>query len=150
MTAPVQVLVVGFDHPSFSGEVLAELGRLREAGVVRLVDVLLVSRSDDGSFETLPPPPGADPSLGQVAAGLLGVTDELGEPEERDERDHRGDGSWSLADAVEPGGVAAVALIEHLWAGRLVAAVRSAGGQTLAEGWLSEDDRARLPVQGAP
>jgi len=144
MTGPVQVLVVGFDHPSFSGEVLAELGRLRAAGVVRLVDVLLVSRGDDGTFETLPPPAGADPGLGQVAAGLLGVT------EETSESDHPGEGSWSLADAVEPGGTAAVALIEHLWAGPLVEAVSRAGGQTLAEGWLSEDDRSRLPTSEAP
>src|SRR3954468_9991482 len=40
---PVQVLVVGFDHPTFSGEVLAEFERLRGAGVVRLVDLLLVA-----------------------------------------------------------------------------------------------------------
>lgn len=138
MTGPVQVIVVGFDHPSFSGAVLAELDRLREAGVVRLVDVLLVSRGDDGSFETLPPPPGADPGLGRIAADLLGSDDET----EADQ--DGGEGSWSLADAVEPGGVAAVALIEHLWAGPLVEAVRSAGGLTLAEGWLSPADRERM------
>ncbi len=146
MTGPVQVLVVGFDHPSFSGEVLAELARLREAGVVRLVDVLLVSRGDDGTFETLPPPPGADAGLGQVAAGLLGVTDETDETGGSDQAEA---GSWSLADAVEPGGAAAVALVEHLWAGPLVDAVQAAGGQTLAEGWLSADDRDRLPLRGA-
>ena len=47
---PVQVLVVGFDRPSFSGEVLAELTRLREAGIVRLVDILLVARAEDGTM----------------------------------------------------------------------------------------------------
>ena len=52
---------------------------------------------------------------------------------------------WSLADAVEPGGVAAVALLEHLWATSLVEAVQAAGGRTLAEGWLSPEDRDRLP-----
>ena len=54
MTGPVQVLVVGFEEPSFSGEVLAELSRLREAGVVRLVDVLLVRRDEDGTFRASP------------------------------------------------------------------------------------------------
>ena len=72
MTGPVQVLVVGFEEPSFSGEVLAELTRLREQGVVRLVDVLLVERSEDGAFETLEPPPGSDPDLGRIAAEVLG------------------------------------------------------------------------------
>ena len=56
MTGPVQVLVVGFDEPNFSGQVLAELTRLREAGVVRLIDVLLVSRGAEGTFETCPLP----------------------------------------------------------------------------------------------
>jgi hypothetical protein len=41
--------------------------------------------------------------------------------------------------------VAAVALIEHLWAGPLVEAIRAAGGRTLTEGWLSPEDRAALP-----
>ncbi len=134
MTAPVQMLVVGFDEPSFSGEVLAELTRLREAGVVRLVDVLLVRRDEDGSFDTLPPPEGAEPGLGEIAARVLGA----------DEGDTGADGSWSLADAVPPGGLAAVALLEHLWAEPLVGAISAAGGQPLAELWLSEEDRARI------
>ena len=71
MSGPVQVLVVEFDEPSFSGEVIAEFTRLREAGTVRLVDVLLVRRHQDGTFDTLPPPPGADPALGQVATDIL-------------------------------------------------------------------------------
>jgi uncharacterized membrane protein len=148
MTGPVQVIVVGFEQPSFSGEVLAELARLREEGVVRLVDVLLVSRDDDGSFETLPPPPGAEPGLGRIAAALLGTEQTLSSSDEGD-ADTDAEDSWSLADAVPPGGVAAVALIEHLWADRLVETIQGVGGVTLAEGWLSADDRARLPHQGA-
>ena len=43
MSAPVQVVVIGLHEPTFSGEVLTEIGRLQEAGIVRLVDVLLVT-----------------------------------------------------------------------------------------------------------
>ena len=136
MTGPVQVIVVGFDDAAFSGEVMAELERLRAAGVVRLVDVLLVSREPDGSFDTLPPPLGADPDLGRIAADLLGGDDEPSPA---------ADGSWSLADVVEPGTVAAVALIEHLWAGPLVDAIATVGGTPLGELWLSPEDRARVP-----
>jgi hypothetical protein len=135
MSGPVQVLVVGFEEPSFSGEVIAELTRLREVGVVRLVDVLLVRRDDDGAFDTLPPPPGFDPALGQVAADILGGANEAPTDGE----------AWSLVDVVEPGSIAAVALIEHLWAGPLVDAIASTGGRPLGELWLSPEDRARLP-----
>ena len=135
MTGPVQVLVVGFEEPSFSGEVIAELTLLREAGVVRLVDVLLVRREEDGTFDTLPPAPGFDPGMGAIATDILGGGDELASD----------DASWSLADVVEPGSVAAVALIEHLWAGPLVEKIHAAGGHPLGELWLSPEDRARLP-----
>jgi hypothetical protein len=134
-TGPVQVLVVGFDEPSFSGQVMAELERLREAGVVRLVDVLLVRRDQDGSFETLPAPPGSAPGSGTLAADILGA----GTAADPDEA------GWSLADAVEPGGIAAVALLEHTWATQLVDAIGAAGGRSLGEGWLAAEDRARIP-----
>lgn len=133
MTGPVQVLVVGFEAPSFSGEVLAELTRLRERGVVRLVDVLLVERGEDGTFEILEPAPGSDPDLGQIAAEILGGGEES-------EGDVALGETWSLADAVPPGGIAAIALIEHLWAEPLVAAIGRAGGRPLSELWLPEGD----------
>jgi hypothetical protein len=144
MTGPVQVLVVGFDQPSFSGRVMAELERLREAGVVRLVDVLLVRRDEDGSFETLPAPPGSAPGSGTLAADILGAG--AGTGTGTGTGADPGEVGWSLADAVEPGGVAAVALLEHTWATQLVDAIGAAGGRSLGEGWLAPEDRARIPA----
>jgi len=140
MTGPVQVLIVGFDEPSFSGEVVAELARLAQVGTVRLLDVLLVQRAPDGSLDTLAPPPGSDQGLGRVAAALF---------EDRDHRDRSGPDetgapAWSLAEAVPPQGVAAVALLEHVWAQPLVDAIRRAGGHPLDETWLAADDVALL------
>jgi hypothetical protein len=137
VTGPVQVLVVGFDEPSLSGEVLAELTRLGDAGVVRLLDVLFVSRTEDGGLEPLPAPPGADPDLGRLAAAFLS--------EAEDDEGRTGQGgtdptAWSLDDAVLPGCAAAVALIEHTWAQPLVLAIRRAGGRLLDETWLAPDD----------
>lgn len=142
MTGPVQVLVVGFERPAFSGEILAELGRLREAGTVRLLDLLLLVRAEDGTFETMPVPEEAAPSGGNLAAEILGGAD-TGVPE----RDGAG---WSLADAIAPGDTAAVALIEHLWATRLRDVIQRSGGAALEETWLAPDDVARVEtlVQG--
>jgi len=51
---------------------------------------------------------------------------------------------WSLADVVPPGSVAAVALIEHLWAGPLTAAIARVGGTPLEEAWLAGPERDAL------
>jgi hypothetical protein len=134
--APVQILVIGVDRPSFTGEVLAELERLRTAGIVRLVDVLLVQRDGAGTFETLAAPTGLGPGAGDVVVELLRA------PPGHDEETEGS--TWSLADAVPPGTTAAVALIEHLWAGPLRDAVQRVGGRPLEETWLAPDDLLRL------
>jgi hypothetical protein len=140
MIGPVQVIVVGFDNPSFSGEVIAEFTRLDEAGIVRLVDLLLVFRAEDGTFETV-----TDDKIpahfGPLAAGVLAWPKHedvaLSEPE--------GEAStWSLAGAVPPRGTAAVALIEHRWASPLREAILRNGGRPLDETWLARDDLDRL------
>jgi hypothetical protein len=154
MMGPVQVLVVGYEQPVFTGEVLAEMARLSDAGLVRLVDVLLVTRAADGTFETVDvadDDPEALPVLphgnGALAATLLGHSDETGD----DREDARGDDSdtlhgpvWSLAGSVPAGTTAAVALIEHVWAAPLRDAIRRTGGVPLDEIWLAEADLQRL------
>src|SRR5881392_863533 len=50
---PVQMLVVGFEHGKFEGEILAELKRLREQDIIRLVDLLFVNKDDDGVIATV-------------------------------------------------------------------------------------------------
>ena len=134
---PVQVLVVGLDQPSLRGEVLAELARLREAGIVRLVDLLLVCRGDDGTFETLEAPPWMPAGLGELAAAVIGgpAGDALS-----GDADAVNDSLWSLAEAVPPGTTAAVALLEHSWAGPPRDAIRRAGGRPLEETWLDPAD----------
>ncbi len=146
MMGPVQVLVIGYEQPRFTGEVLAEMARLTDAGLVRLVDVLLVTRAEDGTFDTVEVPaddperlPGLLPGNGALAAALLGHSDEAG-----DELDALDGPAWSLADSVPAGTTAAVALIEHLWAAPLRAAIRRTGGVPLDEIWLAEADLQRL------
>ena len=48
---PVQLIVLGFQHPDFHGEIIAELERLRESGTVRVIDALAVYKDAAGEFE---------------------------------------------------------------------------------------------------
>jgi hypothetical protein len=143
VTGPVQVLVVGFDRPTFSGEVLAEFTRLREAGIVRLVDLLVVSRTAEGAFETLALPEAVEAYLGDLAAGVLGLPEDSADAEAQ-VTENDAASVWSLADAIPVGGTAAVALIEHTWAHPLSAAIQRAGGTLLEETWLAREDRELL------
>jgi hypothetical protein len=144
MTGPVQVLVVGFDQPTFSGGVLAEFTRLRDAGIVRLVDLLVISRTEDGAFETLPLPEGVEADLGEVAASVLGQTEDAADFEAEVGDVDSAAPTWSLAGAIPVGSTAAVALIEHTWAIPLSAAIQRAGGTLLDETWLAREDRELL------
>jgi Family of unknown function (DUF6325) len=135
---PVQVLVLGYDAPAFSGEALAEVRRLEAAGIVRLVDLLLVTRDDAGQLHVVETD---QAHAGAVAVALLG--EQPGGDAEAPPQVEAEPG-WSLADAVPEGGAAAVVLLEHLWAEGLVAAIRRTGGRPLDEMWLSEGDRALL------
>ena len=156
MTGPVQVLVVGFDTPTFSGEVLAELDQLRRAGIVKLLDLLLVRRDEAGSIETVDLPESVTTAgLGELALALFSAPSSAGAsapaPADADaDGDDDGDDdggsgtdtarTWSLEAAVPPGTTAAVALIEHVWARPLREAIKHAGGHTLEETWLGARD----------
>src|SRR4030095_2028136 len=48
---PVQLIVLGFNHPNFHGEVIQELERLRESDTVRVIDALAVHKDADGEIE---------------------------------------------------------------------------------------------------
>jgi Family of unknown function (DUF6325) len=140
MIGPVQVVVVGFDRPNFSGEVLSEFARLRAAGIVRLLDLLLISRDEDGTLQTVDIPAEIATDFGQVAAALLGQPDNADADQDRNVAQLGDIPAWSLADAVPVGSIAAVALIEHTWAAPLRDAIQKAGGTPLEETWLGPDD----------
>jgi hypothetical protein len=139
VTGPVQVLVVGFDNPTLSSDVITEFARLREAGIVRLLDLLVVSRGEDGTLETLEAPEATPSDFGELAAAVLSQPQDA-PTGQTDLADLDAAAVWSLADAIPAGGTAAVALIEHVWAGPLSAAIQGAGGSLLEETWLARPE----------
>ena len=48
---PVQLIVLGFREPEFHGEIIAELERLRQADVVKVIDALAVHKDVNGDIE---------------------------------------------------------------------------------------------------
>lgn len=129
---PLQVLIVNFDETNFSGEIEAEMRRLEEAGTLRVHDILVVAKSDAGEIEVVR-------SQAEIAKALLGDA-----PTE--ERELTAD-EWAVADAIEPGGAAAVVILEHTWAIPLREAIETAGGHHVVTEWVTPEALAELGVE---
>jgi len=125
---PVDYLVVEFPagQSSFTGEMAAELASLVDAGMIRVIDIVIITKDADGQVEAM--------ELSDV--GELGelhrIEAELAELLAEDDVVH-------LAAAMEPGSVAGVLIWENLWAAGFASAARRAGGQLIANG--------RIPIQ---
>jgi uncharacterized membrane protein len=145
---PIQIMVLGVDPSRFQGEVLRELTRLKEEGLIRLVDLVVVEKSQDDELtavELSDLTREESAELGALAGALvgLGAAGEegaelgaaLGARENLIE-----EAAWSIADTIPPGTTAAVALIEHRWAIPLRDAIRRVGGTSLADTWVHPED----------
>jgi hypothetical protein len=125
---PVDYLVVEFPagKANFSGEMAAELSSLVAAGTIRILDLLIITKSDDGTVDAfeIDDFEGLDElrTLETELAVLL-AADDVGD----------------LAAALEPGSVAGVLVWENRWAAPFASAARRAGGQLIANG--------RIPIQ---
>jgi uncharacterized membrane protein len=150
---PVQMLVVGFDNDNFTGEIRAELARLKENDIVRVIDLLAVRKNSDGEIEAIQQ---SDldkedaETFGAIVGALVGFGEAGEEGAERGaiagamelEDGHVFDDHavWYLGDAIPEGTAAAVALIEHRWAIPLRDKIAKAGGITLADEWVHAAD----------
>ena len=125
---PVDFIIVEFPagERNFTGEAADELLALAEAGSIRIIDLLILAKGDDGDIEALELSDLDD--LGPFEA----LEAELAEFLAEDDVVH-------LAAAMDPGSVAGVLVYENLWAAPFASAVRRAGGQLIANG--------RIPAQ---
>ena len=150
---PVQMLVLEFDRTQFAGEVLPELERLKEAGIIRLIDLLFVRKPVGGELEIVQTSDLTQDEaieFGALVGALvgLGTGDEelsyraaVAGAEELEDGHFFGDSEvWYLADAIPEGSSAAVALIEHVWAIPLRDKLADAGAVTLADEWIHPQD----------
>jgi hypothetical protein len=149
---PVQIVVLGFEDLEFQGGILPELKRLRDLDVIRLVDMVIVTKSAGGELVRVQAGSLTEKDaarLGSIAELLVGLTteplaetDDAGKGAEGELRTlGAGEGTWSVVDVIPAGTMCVVALIEHRWAIPLREAVQKAGGRTLADAWIHPDDR---------
>jgi hypothetical protein len=138
---PLQILVVSFEETHFRGEVETELLCLHDAGILRVIDLVFVAKSPEGDVQILETGAIHSGELGQALLGLDGGGATLEGVDIADEAD-----VWCAADAIEPGGAAAIAVVEHRWAIPLGGAITRAGGRTVVAEWADEEDLAGLGV----
>ena len=147
---PVQLLVVAFDRPDFSGEVLAELERLRESDVVRVIDLLVVHKGADEVVRRLhysDLAAGEADGGGAVVGALIGLDARSVEGE--DGRLPADEELWYVDEAIPNDSAAAIALVEHRWAIATRDAIRTAGGVTVADAWVHPADLAAVGLDNA-
>ncbi len=156
---PVQMLVLGFAEPEFTGTIAAELDRLREHEFVRILDALVVQKDDDGDITALQASDLTTDEameLGAIAGALIGLGEgdaeagaELGAVEGADGHVIPDEEVWFVADTIPAGSAAAILLIEHLWAVPLRDAIVDAGGIALADQWIHPEDLVAVGLEDA-
>jgi DNA-binding NarL/FixJ family response regulator len=139
MTAPLQVIALSFSRGTGAGDrILAEVDRLQGRGVLRLLDMLFVARSQDGAIEQLTI--GSDEDFGSLLAALVPGEGGPAEPAPASGRAAFDPASArTLTDSLQPGTAAAFLLIEHHWAAPLFDAIAETGGTLIGEGFLTSE-----------
>lgn len=155
---PVQLIVLGFEHPEFHGEIIEELEKLRASDTVRVIDALAVHKDADGEVEVqhlsnLTKDEAVE--LGSKVAALIGLGIEGEEGMEKGaeigaEAAEDGieffsdDEAWDVLEEIPDDSAAALLLIEHHWAVPLRDAIMRAGGFRLADGFISPLDLVQI------
>jgi uncharacterized membrane protein len=160
---PVQLIVLGFNHPDFHGDIIAELERLRENDTVRVIDSLAVYKDDKGELEVehlsnLSQEEAIE--LGSKVGALIGLGIEGEEgmeagalagaqaAEEGIDAFHNGE-TWDVLEDIPNDSAAALVLLEHHWAIPLRDAVVRAGGFRISDGFISPLDLVEIGLLSA-
>ena len=127
---PVDYLVVGFpaEKANFSGAMASELKRLIDGNTIRVLDLVMIMKAEDGSVEASELRDADDSEVGELRALERDLAILLAEQDIEE-----------IGDSLEPGSAAAVLVWENTWAAPFGSAIRRSGGELLATG--------RIPTQ---
>jgi uncharacterized membrane protein len=160
---PVQLVVLGFSHPEFHGEIIAELERLKESDTVRVIDALAVHKDADGEMEVkhlsnLSTEEAIE--FGSKVGALvgLGIEGEEGMVAGAEAGAEAGaDGvsvfsdeeAWDVLEDIPNDSAAALILLEHHWAVPLRDAIARANGFRISDGFISPLDLVEIGLMSA-
>jgi uncharacterized membrane protein len=147
---PVQLLVLGFDEPNFKGEILAELDRLKENDIVRVIDGLAVYKDAEGEVTVIKRTDLSDEEAAEFGAtvgaliglGVAGAEGAEAGAELGAERTEEGvdlfpeEDVLDVIEEIPPNSAAAIILLEHRWAIPLREAVVRANGMPIADTFI--------------
>jgi hypothetical protein len=127
---PIDYVVIQFpqDKANFTGAAMDQLKALVDDGIVRVLDLVLIKKDEDGTFEAYEfhefedSDAGVLREFGAELAEILAASD-----------------VEAIADVLDPGSVAAVLVWENVWAVPFASALREAGGELVSNG--------RIPMQ---
>jgi uncharacterized membrane protein len=160
---PVQLIVLGFDHPEFHGEIIAELERLRESDTVRVIDSLAVYKDADGELEVEHLSNLSEDEAREVGSKVgalvgLGIEGDKGfeagavagaEAAEEGIQVFSEEDAWDVLEDIPNDSAAALILLEHHWAVPLRDAIVRAGGFRLSDGFISPLDLVAIGLVSA-
>ena len=162
---PVQLVVLGFKDPDFHGEIIAELERLREHDMVRVIDSLVVYKGAEGTLEVehlsnLTRDEAIE--VGSKIGALIGLGMEgeegmeAGAVEGAEEVAAEGgvhifteEEGWDVLEDIPDNSAAALILLEHHWAVPLRDAIARAGGYRISDGFISPLDLVEIGLMSA-
>jgi uncharacterized membrane protein len=161
---PVQLIVLGFTHPNFHGEIIDELERLHASDTVRVIDSLVVYKTADGELEVehlsnLSEQEAIE--LGSKIGALIGLGVEgeegmeagavAGAEQAADEGINVFGGAeeWDVLEDIPNDSAAALILLEHHWAVPLRDAIARAGGFRISDGFISPLDLVEIGLMSA-
>jgi uncharacterized membrane protein len=160
---PVQLIVLGFSHPEFKGEVIAELEKLRASDTVKVIDALALYKDAEGNIEiahlsNLTQDEAVE--LGSKVGALIGLGiegeagavagAELGAEMTKDGISFFDeDEAWDVVSEIPNDSAAALILIEHHWAVPFRDAVYRAGGFPISSGFISPLDLVAIGLLGS-
>jgi hypothetical protein len=122
----VELAAIAFPGSKFNGAIIPALADLVDSGVVAILDLLIISKSEEGDVISL--------ELGEMEDG--GMFDDL-------DGDVMGllsaEDIETAGQLLEPGNTAALIVWENTWARKLISAIRDAGGELLVHDRLDAE-----------